>query len=1148
MNRAIKKYASLVLATAFTASTAMAFPVNHFASSSRLAQGTWVKIAVSSTGVYELTDEELLQMGFSNPANVQVYGMGGNVISETLNGVYPDDLQPVSMARFNGKLCFYALGPTTMTMVDSRTETPRYTRVNNTYSTKGYYFLAETADPQMVYEQEASSRGSIERTTGLGYFLHESDRISIGLSGKSFLGEDLGKNGFDIPFYLPGNASPTITVNTSVALNCSASYSYVRSTVTAGGTSASVTFPDNQARIYAPVDASTYYNTASPVGKATLDTVYNEGSINANVFYQLAEAKLAKLDYCIISYNKHNNLEGCSDSQSIMGIPALTSRDCIMLPHVAPGTVVWNVDDAQDPVQYELTATVGEDGEMAGYEFTPRVSAKEANYVIFDPSNTLKKIDSYEAVTNQNIHALPTPDMVIVTNKTFMEQAERVAQLHRNIDGMTVHVIDQEQIFNEFSSGTPDAMAIRLMCKMFYDRDKTKFRNLLLFGQGSYDNRGLVSNKPNRILTYQSEASNSEVNTYTSDDFYAFLDDDSGITSTLYSDIVRIGVGRYPVASVEEARKDVDKLIKYVTTPDYGPWRNDVLFMADSDEKDPASKKNAHIFQSEGVCNIVEGTQATQLQSNKVYVEMFQRESDSKQTSLQGRRKLLELFQNGQYFATYTGHADSRGFSLSNLWPSTTAQSTSYPHLPIMTTACCEVARYDSDTRGVAEHMFHHPNGGAIAMITTPRQTYDEQNYLMNKNFVKSLFSYNTKGMMPTLGEAYIGMKTLFGTATNGNKLSYSLLGDPAIKCNYPKPLFNITTINSTDITEGNTVNTAPMQQLTVTAQVMREDGQGVDTGFNGDATLSLYGSKRLLKTVHGLEGVVDVERDIFFSRDLLARIQGRVVDGNFTGTIIVPRHEKTLNEQALVRVYAHQDNSSNMVNGESNAVMLTEYNENTALTDDNSPVIESMFINDEQQFSNNSLVAPGATLYIRATDDLGINTMEASMGNAMKLSLDGGKTTYPLVKNCATASEGGTVLNVAFPLNDISEGTHSLSFTVFDVAGNSTTRSISFIVGNTSEKTIEVAELPATTQATINMQGDDNMGTTIKVTDPQGNLVFTTQAASFPFTWDLKGMDGNRVKPGLYKVFAMYNDGTTYGSTNVADLIVIDPLSNTTK
>lgn len=55
--------------------------------------------------------------------------------------------------------------------------------------------------------------------------------------------------------------------------------------------------------------------------------------------------------------------------------------------------------------------------------------------------------------------------MIIIAAKAFQTQAERLAEEHRATDGLTVEVVDPQSIYNEFSSGAPDATAYRRFMK-----------------------------------------------------------------------------------------------------------------------------------------------------------------------------------------------------------------------------------------------------------------------------------------------------------------------------------------------------------------------------------------------------------------------------------------------------------------------------------------------------------------------------------------------------------------------------------------------------------------------------------------------------------------------------------------------------------
>ncbi|MDE7334779.1 MAG: hypothetical protein K2N10_00520, partial [Muribaculaceae bacterium] len=64
-----------VLIFGFTAAFgASAFAPETYATQSVLASGKWVKISVKTSGMHCIPTSTLSKWGFSNPANVRVYG------------------------------------------------------------------------------------------------------------------------------------------------------------------------------------------------------------------------------------------------------------------------------------------------------------------------------------------------------------------------------------------------------------------------------------------------------------------------------------------------------------------------------------------------------------------------------------------------------------------------------------------------------------------------------------------------------------------------------------------------------------------------------------------------------------------------------------------------------------------------------------------------------------------------------------------------------------------------------------------------------------------------------------------------------------------------------------------------------------------
>lgn len=1107
---------------AFGTFNANALSSNQYTNESKLSSGKWVKIAIPEDGVYQLTYTELAKMGFPDPDQVRIYGFGGHPISESLNGSAVDDLVQIPISHERNKIYFYACGPIRYS-ISNITTTTRFIREFNSYSDYGYYFV--TSDSSTPVKEPASVScpitGNIHRTTSFDYFHHEQDLISASQSGKEMLGELLENTSITIPYSLPGLCS-----DSSIVINpCVAARSAKAISIIAKINNSNVSLNIGVNKIYSSTSQYVFYNMAAPSG------IFQQSSIpdNGNITLGLSDDVIwSRLNYFILSYYHHNNIANALNNQLRMGFKNVGTNDVIIINDATSNTKMWNIGNPNEPVNYTISTNNGISG------FTPNSSSDWEQFIAFNSNSELKSIAGYEDVANQNIHGLATPDMVIVTSKALMPQAERVAQLHRDNDNMIVHVLDQQQIFNEFSSGTPDAMAIRLMNKMFYDRDKTKFKYLLMFGAGSFDNRQILSKNDCMILTYESTSSNDENSSYVSDDFFGMLED--YMATTLFnpaSEKLSIGVGRIPSISVEEAQSDVDKLINYVNNPDYGPWRNNALFIADYVYDPENTEYNMHSLQADGISNLINDELNIGFMKNKVYVKHFPKDPASG-FSLEARKQMISYLHSGQFFMTYVGHANPSSLSKEvQLWTTNESKTVANQHLPIVTTACCDVARFDGSQRGLMEMMFHNPNGGAIAMLAATRSAYSNGNDALNQAFVRGLFSYNIKGHMPTLGEAYMLCKQSFGTTASYNKMMFSLLGDPAMKVNYPKPFFKITKVNGRATTSN--IYSGALQQVTVEAQVYTPDGSQVDATFNGDATLSIYDYLKVDYT----EG----NNTVYLPRKLLTQVSGRVVNGTFIGKAVIPRHTLYPGKTGMISVYAHRDNSDEIVNGSFEKLVLNSYSANNANTihDNTPPSIEAIYFDDQQNFDLCNQVGTTATLHIHATDDYSFNNQDIAIGKSMELKLDEGKTSISDITSFASMSDNGKTLDVSLPMT-LQPGQHTLQYTVYDAAGNTATQTINFGVGE-QQLELAVEQEPAVEMATFNIT--TNLTTTpeveIKVFNHTGNLRWQTTTSTFPLNWNLIGSNGKRLPAGIYTFYGKYNDGTNYGGTTIGTLVVAD-------
>lgn len=184
-----------IAALAFTlaAPHARAYDASTYAESSKLATGTWVKIQVTESGIHEITAQDASDWGLGSLDGVHIFGYGGAMLTEAITPSMPDDLPQVPTVRKDGRLLFYAQGPTTW---QAGVQGMPYVQQHNTYSTEGYYFVTNDSRFQDVAPTKADNTVSTTApaTTFTERIYHEKDLVNTGQTGRTFLGEDFRSN------------------------------------------------------------------------------------------------------------------------------------------------------------------------------------------------------------------------------------------------------------------------------------------------------------------------------------------------------------------------------------------------------------------------------------------------------------------------------------------------------------------------------------------------------------------------------------------------------------------------------------------------------------------------------------------------------------------------------------------------------------------------------------------------------------------------------------------------------------------------------------------------------------------------------------------------------------------------------------------
>ena len=723
----------------------------------------------------------------------------------------------------------------------------------------------------------------------------------------------------------------------------------------------------------------------------------------------------------------------------------------------------------------------------------------------------------------------------------MVQQAERLAVAHREKDGLTVEVVTPEAIYNEFSSGTPDATAYRRLMKMFYDRSSSLGnppKYLLLFGDGIYDNRGISGevqgvSRSNMLLTFQSQES-LNVYSYATDDYFAFLEDNSG--SNFSRDKMCLGVGRFPIRTVTEATQMVDKTISYMENKDSGSWKNNVTFVADDGNNEDSFTTN-HMKQADQLAEAIEEMQPGFL-VNKVYFDAYKRSSFGTYPDV--HNEIEKLLKSGQLLINYTGHGSTTHWADESVWTQTDINNSSYKHLPVWVTATCDFTRFDDVKTSAGESVFLNPTSGGIALFTTTRVVFSGNNANLNKALIDNLFQEDANSRY-TLGEAMMYTKRQLN---DSNKLNFILIGDPALKFAYPEYKARVTAVN------GEAVSDEPFEfkalsRITVEGEILNPSGSFA-ADFTGVLSSTIFDSQSSITTLGNSSEkftYLDYPNTIYIGRD-------SVRNGKFSFTFMVPKDISYSNKKGKLNLYASSETKEAQGSFFDFIVGGTS---DTAETDTIGPEIRQIYLNDSSFVSGDKV---NTTPYFVAKlwDKSGVNITGSSVGHDMMLTIDSMPSmSYNLNSYYALLPDSENEGLVQFSIPELEPGMHTAEFKVWDILNNSTTYTFTFEVAEgLKPNLIEMYATPNPARDQVEFflhhnRPESNLKVTVMVYDMTGKFLWSTEKSgsselfkAYIVTWNLTDNGGRRLRPGVYLYRAAISTNNSKEATKANKLIIL--------
>ncbi|WP_395679619.1 C25 family cysteine peptidase [Dokdonella sp.] len=384
-------------------------------------------------------------------------------------------------------------------------------------------------------------------------------------------------------------------------------------------------------------------------------------------------------------------------------------------------------------------------------------------------------------------------DYLIVAHPRLVDAIRPLARFHEK-RGLKVALLDIDAVYDQFNHGIAHPQAIRNLVDTAYHRWPSKPRFLLLVGDSSFDIRhetyndlayakwtdrellfpghfgavpgGEYENKPkklsdrNLIPTWQFPSPEGQS---ASDNWFGAVNGDD------WHPVV--AVGRFPVVEPAEVTAIVDKTIDYITKPQLGAWRRDVMFI--SDEIASFQKASDEIAGALGKVGFL---------ADKVYAKPDVTENAVHQRAIHDGidegRLLVHFIGHGGRYIWRTGPPDLRKnqdlFTLDDV-----SKLGNGGRLPMVLSMTCYSAPFDNPTEdSIGERFLREKDKGAVAVFAASWRNTPSPAF--SKTIIENLLEPGA-----TIGEAIVRAKN----ASQDRILveMYNLLGDPALVLERPR-------------------------------------------------------------------------------------------------------------------------------------------------------------------------------------------------------------------------------------------------------------------------------------------------------------------------------------------------------------------------
>lgn len=1096
-----------------------------------IGNGTWVKIRVNQEGMYRIDASQLQQLGITIPRElvqtIKIFGNGGIELSELVSDNVRNQLKLQNVKiRTNsdgsfGSVIFYG-SPTNGFAYNPTTK--RIGHFLNHYSNDNYYFLTFGGKQSVMAPDLPNPQGDVinRPTRYTGRVFNEEELANpYTTSGRRWLGRQVDEGNprvyttFLPNFVAEGNVNYRLVVAHKISIKgggSDVSFDMSESGRTISAVQIPVINPDNFS--YTEYIGSTS-NPSIPAtqiqdSRSVLRFTFNNPNSNGvtNGFVDFFEIEYPAQ---LVAYN--NSLEFFSNRT--IGLTEYSINGF-------SGEVLGaDVTDRSNPRFLTNSASTG-----GMFIFRANEDSIPTRYYISSEFKT----PTIERTNWSNLRWIKSgADVIVITPSAFRNSAEKFKQYRESQKELSVIVINVEDINNEYGSGITDPTAIRDFLAQATVNWSKKPRYVVLWGDGIFDYKQIVTNRVSPIVTYQTDDAVSEngiryydyTRNYTTEDYFVCV-----VGNDL---IVDMATGRVPINSDDEGLKFIDKIEHYEHKSSNDAWRTYATFVADDGPIGNSSEGSIHTNDSEAVATNRQSV-PDDIQERKIYMAEYPTENIPR-----GRRKprvtediLTTINNRGTLLLNWMGHGNPRVWAHENIYDRdvTTPLMVNKDKMFFLTAATCDFARFDlPDVQSGAEALVLSNRGASIGIFSSSRVVFTSGNRTIATEFLRQLFIRGMNGRYRTIGEVCASVKQ---TMYSDNDQKYFILGDPTMRLLLPDRIVSFDSINGVGLNSTSaSVQIKALDEVTVKGRIIDSTTKQTTRDFNGVTTLALFDSdiNYAIQDPSAITLFDDKAVHSFVSLGgALHRGTYKVENGEFKATFVVPKDISFSDKNGRLFGYATSGNE-NYAKGISTNMVIGGIADND-LNDTQGPDIK-IFL-DNRTFKPYDIVRSNPLLIADLRDNTGINMTGVGVGHKIEAWIDDNSEALDLTNDFTTSLTDSRSGSTNRQLSRLTPGTHSVKVRGWDVVNNFSESTTYFVVGQDDRRVIsgrsEVYPNPFSSKTTIFFT--HNQGFTfdveLRIFNVQGKQVFSSRQSnpnlqSGFFEWDAKDEEGKSLPQGVY-------------------------------